>query len=132
MQKWQTLKKLNRKNASPLPLFKKTCPCTILPPPFFNFSDSPPHLWWRYLKFTLPPSKKKKGGGPNYDWLCCTTVLFQSNARSKWMFQLFNFYQNICNSKYILRQLTKSQNTYQFTSWLFKLSREKMFNNNTI
>ena len=36
--------------------FKKTCPCTILPPPFFNFSDSP--LWGRYLKFTPPPFKK--------------------------------------------------------------------------
>ena len=25
-----------------MPPFKKACPWTILPPPFFNFSDSPP------------------------------------------------------------------------------------------
>ena len=59
------LKKLNRKSASPPPSpplphtpFKKTCLCTILPP-FFNFSNFP--LWWRYLKFTLPPPFKKGG-----------------------------------------------------------------------
>ena len=34
------------------PPFKKTCPWTILPSPFFNFSDSPPPgevskiYWW--------------------------------------------------------------------------------------
>ena len=36
----------------PFPPFKKTCPCTILLPPFFNFSDFP--LLGRYLKFTPP------------------------------------------------------------------------------
>ena len=44
----------------PCPLFKKTCPCTILPPPFFNFSDPP--LRGRLLKFTSPPLEKKGVG----------------------------------------------------------------------
>ena len=34
-------KKLNRESASPPPPFKKTCPCTVLPPHFLIFSDSP-------------------------------------------------------------------------------------------
>ena len=34
------MKKWNKKSSTPPP-FKKTCPCTILPPPFFDFSDSP-------------------------------------------------------------------------------------------
>ena len=34
--------------------------------------------------------------------------------------------------KYIFRKATKSQNRYQFTSRFFKLSQEKLFNNNTI
>ena len=40
----------------PLPPFKKTYSCTILPPPFFNFWDSP--LWGRYLNFTSPLLKR--------------------------------------------------------------------------
>ena len=52
------MKKLNRKCASLR--FKKTCPCTILSPPFLIFKIAP--LRGRYLKFT-PPYKK---GGPIY------------------------------------------------------------------
>ena len=33
------LEKIKRKSASPA--FKKICPCTIPPPHFFNFSESP-------------------------------------------------------------------------------------------
>ena len=40
---------------APLP-FKNTCPCTILPPPFFNFSESPPS---RGGNQNLPPPFKK-------------------------------------------------------------------------
>ena len=43
----------------PTPYFKKTCPCTILPPPFLIF-QIPPLLG--YSKFTSP-SFKKEGGG---------------------------------------------------------------------
>ena len=43
-------------SSPPRPLFKKICPCTMLPPPF-NFSDSP-SLRGRYLKFTSPLFKK--------------------------------------------------------------------------
>ena len=43
--------------------FKKTCPCTILPPPFLNFSDFPPP--GKVFKIYSPPPFKK-GGGPNY------------------------------------------------------------------
>ena len=46
------------------PPFKKTCPCTILPPPSLIFQISP--LQGRKSKFT-PPPPFKKGGGPNYD-----------------------------------------------------------------
>ena len=48
-----------KKSQSPLP-FKKTCPCTILPPAFFNFSDSPPT--GEVIKIYCPPSLKKGGG----------------------------------------------------------------------
>ena len=49
----------------PTPVFKKTCPCTILPPPFFNFSDPPSREGNQNL---LPPPFKKGGGegDPNY------------------------------------------------------------------
>ena len=51
----QRVKKLNRKSASPPSLFKKTCPCTIIPP--------------HYLIFQIPPTNRGLGGGgggPNY------------------------------------------------------------------
>ena len=60
------LKKLNRKSATPLSTavslpFKKTCPYTILPPPFFNFSGySPPSRGGN--QNLLPPTLKRKGG----------------------------------------------------------------------
>ena len=60
------MKKLNRKSVSPPPSpFKKTCPCTILPPPLFNFSDSPSLEVVIKIYPPLPPSIKKRGG-PNY------------------------------------------------------------------
>ena len=59
------LEKLNRKSARPPPLpssplpYKKTCPCTIIPPPCFNFSGPP--LPREILKFTpQPPHPLKK------------------------------------------------------------------------
>ena len=59
-------KKKKRKSARPSS-FKKTCPCTVLPPTFKNFSDSPPPLWKRYLKFTFAPLNRMGGrGGLNY------------------------------------------------------------------
>ena len=61
-------KKLNRESASPPPPFKKTCPCTVLPPHFLIFSDSPSDGGNQTL---LPPLQKKslcvRGWGfPNY------------------------------------------------------------------
>ena len=56
--------------------FKKVCPCTILPPLLFNFSDSfppPPSLRETSLKFTHP--FKKKEAGPKNVGVC---VLFSS------------------------------------------------------
>ena len=39
--------------------FKKTCPCTILSPPFFNFSDSPPPPpLGQVIKIYFPPLKR--------------------------------------------------------------------------
>ena len=52
------MKKLNRKSVSPPP-FKKTCPCTIIPPPSFNFSDPPSRGGNQNL---LLPHLKKGGG----------------------------------------------------------------------
>ena len=46
-----------------LPPFKKTCPCTIVQPLFFNFSE--PHL--DVIKIYCLPLKRG-GGGPNYGW----------------------------------------------------------------
>ena len=44
------------------PLFKRTCPCTRLAPPFSNFSDCP--LSGEGNQNLLPPpSKTKRGGG---------------------------------------------------------------------
>ena len=40
--------------------FKKTCPCTILSPPFFNFSDSPTPS--EEIKIYFPPLKWGEGG----------------------------------------------------------------------
>ena len=72
-----SLEKINYGKCQPPSFpFKKTCPCTILPP-LFNFSDSP--LQGRYLKCTPPPFKKsgEVGGGgggiPNYVYcVSCT------------------------------------------------------------
>ena len=50
------------------PYFKKTCPWTIVPPPFFNFSDSTPSGGANHN--LLPPFKKGEGGGgPNYVYI---------------------------------------------------------------
>ena len=47
------------------PPFKKTCPCTILPPPFLNFLYSPPPPSGKVIKiYSLP--FKKGARGPNY------------------------------------------------------------------
>ena len=48
----------------PTPPFKKTWPCTILPPTFFNFSDSSPPGGGN--QDSLPPYKKEGGGVPSY------------------------------------------------------------------
>ena len=48
----------------PAPPFKKTFPYTILPPPFFNFSDSTPPEEVTKIYSSPPPLKR---GGPNYD-----------------------------------------------------------------
>ena len=61
----------------PLP-FKKTCPCTILPPLFLIFPI--PLLWGRYLKFTFP--LLKKDGGPNYI-ICPSRACHLNNLRLK-------------------------------------------------
>ena len=53
------LKKIKKQKCQPSPL-KMTCPCTILPLPFFNFSDFPSTV----VKVYFPPLKR--GGGPNY------------------------------------------------------------------
>ena len=45
----------------PVPPFKNTCPCTILPPLFHFFRFHP--LWGRLSTFTPPLLKKR---GPNY------------------------------------------------------------------
>ena len=63
---------------SPTPNFKKTYPypCTILPPPYFDFSDSP--LRGRWLKFTSPYS--------NYAVWCshsCKQIIESLNKFSK-------------------------------------------------
>ena len=36
------LEKIKHIRKVPAPHFKRTCPCTILPSPFFNFSDRVP------------------------------------------------------------------------------------------
>ena len=61
------MKKLNTKNVTAPPPFKKTCPCTILPHPF---------LFFRFLssgggnRNLLPLPLKREGEvGPNYDHL---------------------------------------------------------------
>ena len=61
-------KKKNRISASPPPPFKKTCPCTVLPPPFLIFQTPPP----REVIKLYSPSFRKKGvcegwGFPNYE-----------------------------------------------------------------
>ena len=51
--------KFKQEKCQPSPL-RKTCPCTILPPPFFNFSDSPSSVGGNQ---NLLPLLKKEGGG---------------------------------------------------------------------
>ena len=57
------LEKIKQEKYQPPPFFKKTCPCIILPPPFLNFSDSPPP--GEVIKIYFP-LLKNKSGGPNY------------------------------------------------------------------
>ena len=65
------LEKINKEKCQPPPhptppppraVFKKICPCIIIPHHFFNFSESP--SLGEVTKFT--PPFKKKGGRPNY------------------------------------------------------------------
>ena len=55
------LKKIKKQKFQASPL-KMTCSCTILPLPFFNFSDFP--STGEVVKVYFPPLKR--GGGPNY------------------------------------------------------------------
>ena len=48
------------KSQPPPPPFKKTCTCTILPPPFFNFSHFP--SLGKVIKIYFPPFIKGGGG----------------------------------------------------------------------
>ena len=63
------MKKLNRKSVSPP--FKKTSPCTILSPHFFNFSDPHPSSLSRGGNQNLfPPLKEKRAGeGAGRVWI---------------------------------------------------------------
>ena len=59
------MKKLKQKVSAPHSQpFKRTCPCTILPPPF-NFPD-PPSRGNQNLPPPPPPPPTLKKGGPNY------------------------------------------------------------------
>ena len=49
--------------------FKKTYPCKILPPPFFNLSDPPP--LGEAIKIYFPPLQR---GGENYVNHCLRTA----------------------------------------------------------
>ena len=59
----------------PTPSFKKTCLCTILPPPVINFSDLPPE------------------GGLNHEILAVLSS-FKLKGRVEWTGRLANFSQN--------------------------------------
>ena len=59
----------------PTPSFKKTCLCTILPPPAINFSDLPPE------------------GGLNHEILAVLSS-FKLKGRVEWTGRLANFSQN--------------------------------------
>ena len=63
----QRVKKLNRKSASPPSLFKKTCPCTIIPPHFLIFQIPPSEENnWNLLPFSSKRGSGGEGGGQNY------------------------------------------------------------------
>ena len=47
----------------PPPRFKNTYPCTILPPPYLNFSDSPNPLGKVIEIYSPPPHPTLKRGG---------------------------------------------------------------------
>ena len=66
MEKWQNLKKLNRKSASQSTVFKKTCPWTIHPIPFFNLYISSDSLGKGKKDGQLGNSRKTKQGGWGY------------------------------------------------------------------
>ena len=75
------LEKLNRKSVS-IP-FKKTYPCTILSPPFCNFSYSLPlHKAEEVIKIYSPPLKRG-GGSLNYVSLhtsCLISVIIRKKS----------------------------------------------------
>ena len=50
----------------PLPAFKKTCPLSILPPPFISFSCRFPPPMGEVMKIPHPLKKGSGGGRPNY------------------------------------------------------------------
>ena len=50
------LKKSNRKSATLLAPFRKTCPCTILPPLFLIFQSPPPG---KKTQIYFPPLKTR-------------------------------------------------------------------------
>ena len=51
------LEKIKQENCQPPSFFKKTCTCTILPFPFFNFSDSPLRVRVQTMKYVLEKTK---------------------------------------------------------------------------
>ena len=77
----------------PAPLFKKTCPCNILPPPFFDFSDSPPmrKVINIYLIFTPPHLKRDWGGCPNYARSLYGEAPYVGKAKTKFRYRFNNY-----------------------------------------
>ena len=60
------LEKTKKEKCQP-PLFKKSCPCYILPPPFFNNSDSLPTPGGGNHNLLPALKKRVERGGPKYE-----------------------------------------------------------------
>ena len=128
------------------PPFKKTFPCTILPPPSLIFRISDPPSPGEVIKIYSPPPLKKRGG-PNYDiyyfhmktmilayFQICTSVPLTNSSVLQWTisFKTHSRFNSISFEKeHILKiirnfNVNKTHSHDDISIWMLKICNSEV------
>ena len=117
------LKEIKQGKCQPPPLpFKRTCPCTKIPPPFLIF-QIPSHLG-RSLKFIPHPTLKRGGSKLWRCWIIYANMLL---GAEKSVYQDFQFMKPLTLSNFCTQVREKSSyNTKTHTGLSLEIAFRKM------